>query len=129
MRPRSPATARASRSDRRVLLDRYQLVDAALKVVGVGSVGLGAFVALLEGGSDEDPLFLQAKVAEASVFERFTHPSPFTTHGERVVAGQRMLQAASDVLLGWGVGPHGRHLYCPAAPGPEGVRRRRGHGP
>ena len=97
--------------DRRVLLDRYQLVDAALKVVGVGSVGLGAFVALLEGGTDADPLFLQAKVAEASVFERFTHASRFATHGERVVAGQRRLQAASDVLLGWAIGPHDRHLY------------------
>ena len=73
--------------DRRVLLDRYRLVDAALKVVGVGSVGLGAFVALLEGGSDADPLFLQAKVAEASVFERFTHASrvrhPRRTRGRR----------------------------------------------
>ena len=86
-------------------------MDAALKVVGVGSVGLGAFVGLLEGGADADPLFLQAKVAEASVFERFTHASRFATHGERVVAGQRRLQAASDVLLGWGVGPHGRDLY------------------
>jgi uncharacterized protein (DUF2252 family) len=97
--------------DRRVLLDRYRMVDAALKVVGVGSVGLGAFVALLEGGSDSDPLFLQAKEAEASVFERFTGASPYATHGERVVAGQRRLQAASDVLLGWGLGPRDRHLY------------------
>jgi uncharacterized protein (DUF2252 family) len=106
------ASYRASlQEDRRVLLDRYRIVDAALKVVGVGSVGLGAFVTLLEGGSDSDPLFLQAKEAEASVFERFTGPSPYATHGERVVAGQRRLQAASDVLLGWGLGPLGRHLY------------------
>jgi uncharacterized protein (DUF2252 family) len=97
--------------DRRVLFDRYQIVDAALKVVGVGSVGLGAWVALFEGGSDADPLFMQAKEAEASVFERFTKPSPFATHGERVVTGQRLLQAASDVLLGWGVGRAGRHAY------------------
>ena len=97
--------------DRRALLDRYRLVDAALKVVGVGSVGLGAFVTLLEGASDDDPLFLQAKVAEASVFERFTHASRFATHGERVVDGQRRLQAASDVLLGWALGAQGRHLY------------------
>ena len=96
------------------------------KVVGVGSVGLGAFVTLLEGGSDDDPLFLQAKEAEASVYERFTGASPYATHGERVVAGQRLLQAASDVLLGSGVGLLGRHLLRPAAPGPEGVRRRRG---
>jgi uncharacterized protein (DUF2252 family) len=115
MRPELLAAAIASyreslQEDRRVLLDRYRMVDAALKVVGVGSVGLGAFVVLLEGGSDQDPLFLQAKVAEASVFERFTHPTRFATHGERVVAGQRRLQAASDVLLGWGIGPH-NHLY------------------
>jgi uncharacterized protein (DUF2252 family) len=116
MRPEPLATALASyreslQSDRRVLLDRYELVDAALKVVGVGSVGLDAFVALLEDGSDADPLFLQAKVAEASVFERFTNPSPFTTHGERVVTGQRLLQAASDVLLGWAKGSLGRDTY------------------
>jgi uncharacterized protein (DUF2252 family) len=116
MRPEPLAAALASyreslQGDRRVLLDRYELVDAALKVVGVGSVGLGAFVVLLEAGSDADPLFLQAKVAEASVFERFTDPSPFTTHGERVVAGQRLLQAASDVLLGWAHGSLGRHTY------------------
>ena len=71
----------------------------------------GAFVALFEGGSDSDPLFLQAKVAEASVYERFSHASRFATHGERVVAGQRRLQAASDVLLGWAVGPDGRDMY------------------
>ena len=87
------------------------MVDAALKVVGVGSVGLGAFVILLEGGSEDDPLFLQTKEAEASVYERFTAPSRYPTHGQRVVAGQRLLQAAHDVLLGWGVGPAGRHAY------------------
>ncbi len=97
--------------DRRVLIDRYRIMDGALKVVGVGSVGLGAFVVLLEGASDSDPLFVQAKEAEASVFERFTDVSPYASHGERVVAGQRRLQAASDVLLGWGLGPLGRHLY------------------
>lgn len=114
--PESIAVALASyrenlQEDRRVLFDRYQIVDAALKVVGVGSVGLGAYVALFEGGADDDPLFLQAKEAEASVFARFTSPSPFATHGERVVAGQRLLQAASDVLLGWGVGRGGHHAY------------------
>ncbi len=97
--------------DRRVLLDRYQVVDVALKVVGVGSVGLGAYVIFLEGGSDEDPLFLQTKEAEASVYERFTTPSSYATHGQRVVAGQRLLQAAHDVLLGWGVGRRGRQAY------------------
>ncbi len=97
--------------DRRVLLDRYELVDAALKVVGVGSVGLGAFAGLLLGGDDDDPLFLQVKQAEASVLERFLPPSRQPSHGARVVAGQRRLQAASDVLLGWTVGTGGRHWY------------------
>jgi uncharacterized protein (DUF2252 family) len=97
--------------DRRVLLDRYEVVDYAMKVVGVGSVGLGAFVILLEDGSDDDPLFLQVKQAEASVLERFLGPSSQPTHGARVVAGQRRLQAAGDVLLGSFVGEGGRHWY------------------
>lgn len=97
--------------DRRRLLDRYSLVDAALKVVGVGSVGLGAFAALLLGGSDDDPLFLQVKQAEESVLERYVRPSRLPTHGERVVAGQRRLQAATDVLLGWFTGAEGRDWY------------------
>jgi uncharacterized protein (DUF2252 family) len=96
--------------DRRVLLDRYTIVDAALKVVGVGSVGLGAMVGLFQSDAD-DVLFLQVKQAEASVLERFlpatTQPSP----GARVVAGQRRLQAATDILLGWMTGDHGRHWY------------------
>jgi uncharacterized protein (DUF2252 family) len=97
--------------DRRVLLDRYAIVDYALKVVGVGSVGLGAFACLLDGGSGDDPLFLQAKEAEASVYERFLSPSNQPSHGARVVAGQRRLLAASDVLLGFAVGPQGHHWY------------------
>ena len=97
--------------DRRALMDRYRLVDFALKVVGVGSVGLGAFVGLLLGAGDDDPLFLQVKQAEASVLERFLSPSRQATHGGRVVTGQRRLQAASDVLLGWTVGRLGRHWY------------------
>ena len=98
--------------DRQWLLDRYELVDAAMKVVGVGSVGLGAFIALFDGGSDDDPLFLQIKQAEASVLERFLGESQFSTHGERVVAGQRRLQAQSDILLGHAVGElAGRHWY------------------
>jgi uncharacterized protein (DUF2252 family) len=87
--------------DRRVLLDRYRLVDWAMKVVGIGSVGLGAFVALLLGTGDDDPLFLQAKEAEASVLERFVGKSDYSNHGQRVVAGQRLMQAASDIFLGW----------------------------
>jgi uncharacterized protein (DUF2252 family) len=97
--------------DRRVLLDRYEVVDVALKVVGVGSVGLVAGVALLDGGDGEDPLFLQVKEAEPSVLERFLGPSEHANHGERVVTGQRRLQATSDILLGWAVGQLGRHLY------------------
>ncbi len=97
--------------DRRVLLDRYRIVDSAMKVVGVGSVGLGAYVALLEGTGDDDPLFLQVKEADASVLERFLGPSPYPSHGERIVTGQRRLQSTSDILLGWTIGEGGRHLY------------------
>jgi uncharacterized protein (DUF2252 family) len=97
--------------DRRTLLRRYSIVDAAIKVVGVGSVGLVAGILLLDGGDGDDPLFLQVKEAEASVLERFLSPSSYAHHGERVVAGQRRLQAASDVLLGWTTGALGRHHY------------------
>ncbi len=98
--------------DKRVLLDRYHLEDYAFKVVGVGSVGLGAFAVLLLGTGDDDPLFLQVKQAEASVYERFLPPSTRPNHGQRVVTGQRRLQAASDVLLGWFRGqPHQRDWY------------------
>jgi len=97
--------------DRRVVYDRYSLVDVAMKIVGVGSVGLGAFAALFLGAGADDPMFLQIKQAEASVLERFLEPSTRPTHGARVVAGQRRLQATSDVLLGWTVGPGGRHWY------------------
>jgi uncharacterized protein (DUF2252 family) len=97
--------------DRRALLDRYQLGDVALKVVGVGSVGLAAFAVLLMGEGDDDPLFLQVKQAEASVLERFLPTSAQPSHGARVVIGQRRLQAASDIFLGWTVGDLGRHWY------------------
>jgi uncharacterized protein (DUF2252 family) len=97
--------------DRRVLLDRYVLEDVAVKVVGVGSVGLAALAALFGGGDPDDPLLLQVKEAEASVLERFLGPSAYANHGERVVAGQRRLQAASDVFLGWTHGRTGHHLY------------------
>jgi len=97
--------------DRRALLDRFRFVDTALKVVGVGSVGLLAAIALMEEAASGEPLFLQAKEAEASVLERFLKPSPFPNHGQRVVAGQRQLQAASDVMLGWTTGRLGRQFY------------------
>jgi uncharacterized protein (DUF2252 family) len=84
-----------------VLAARYQYVDAAHKVVGVGSVGTRAWIALLLGRDAEDPLFLQMKEAGPSVLEPFAGASEFKNHGHRVVAGQRLTQAASDVLLGW----------------------------
>ncbi len=87
--------------DRRVLLEEFHLTDMARKVVGVGSVGTRAWIALMLGRDDQDPLFLQLKEAEASVFEEFLGPSEFSNHGERVVTGQRLMQASSDIFLGW----------------------------
>src|ERR1700722_15508171 len=87
--------------DRRVLLEEYELVDFARKVVGVGSVGTRAWIALFMGQDGSDPLFLQLKEAEASVLEEFLVPSEFSSHGQRVVTGQRLMQAASDIFLGW----------------------------
>jgi uncharacterized protein (DUF2252 family) len=88
-------------SERRVLLDRFELRQMARKVVGVGSVGTRAWILLMEGRDDGQPLFLQAKEAQASVLERFVGKSEFSNSGQRVVVGQRMMQAASDVFLGW----------------------------
>ncbi|MGZ8580544.1 MAG: DUF2252 domain-containing protein [Actinomycetota bacterium] len=87
--------------DRRHLLERYQFVDLARKVVGVGSVGTRAWIALLEGRDGEDPLFLQVKQATTSVLEDHLPKSRFRQPGERVVQGQRLMQAASDIFLGW----------------------------
>ncbi len=87
--------------DRRVLVEEFELTDFARKVVGVGSVGTRAWIALMLGRDMEDPLFLQMKEAEASVFEPFLGPSEFANHGERVVVGQRLMQASSDIFLGW----------------------------
>ena len=87
--------------DRRVLLEEFELTDFARKVVGVGSVGTRAWIALLLGRDGQDPLFLQMKEAEASVLEEFLGPSEFSNHGERVVVGQRLMQATSDIFLGW----------------------------
>jgi uncharacterized protein (DUF2252 family) len=87
--------------DRRRLLERFRYVDAARKVVGVGSVGTRAWIMLLLGRDDQDPLFLQFKEAEASVLEPFLASSKFKNHGRRVVEGQRLTQAATDVMLGW----------------------------
>jgi uncharacterized protein (DUF2252 family) len=87
--------------DRRILLEQFKLVDFARKVVGVGSVGTRAWIALLIGHDDQDPLFLQFKEAEASVMEEHLGPSEFSNHGQRVVTGQRLMQATSDIFLGW----------------------------
>jgi uncharacterized protein (DUF2252 family) len=87
--------------DRRVLLDSYRYVDAALKVVGVGSVGTRAWIVLLIGRDEGDPLFLQVKEAQPSVLEPYAEPTVYAQQGERVVKGQRLVQAASDILLGW----------------------------
>jgi len=87
--------------DRRVLLEEFRLTDFARKVVGVGSVGTRAWIALMLGRDGQDPLFLQLKEADTSVLEQFLKPSEFENHGERVVAGQRLMQASSDIFLGW----------------------------
>jgi len=96
--------------DRRVLLDRYRLVDAAIKVVGIGSVGTLCMVALMMSVADS-PLFLQVKQANASVLEAYAGKSVYPHHGQRVVEGQRLMQPASDLFLGWVIGPEGRHFY------------------
>jgi uncharacterized protein (DUF2252 family) len=87
--------------DRRSLLEQFNLVDLARKVVGVGSVGTRAWIALFLGRDNDDPLLLQMKEAEASVLEEFLGPSEFENHGQRVVTGQRLMQASSDIFLGW----------------------------
>ena len=87
--------------NRRRLLEKFEIVDAARKVVGVGSVGTRAFIVLLQGRDEKDPLFLQIKEATASVLEAYLPKSRFRQHGARVVQGQRMMQAASDIFLGW----------------------------
>ena len=82
-------------------MESYRLVDLARKVVGVGSVGTAAWIALLLGRDDEDPLFLQLKEAPPSVLERYLGRSEYRNGGHRVVAGQRLMQAVGDVFLGW----------------------------
>lgn len=103
------------RGDRRHLLDGYRSRHLARKVVGVGSVGTRAWIVLLTGEDDRDPLFLQAKEAEASVLEPYAGKSRFANHGRRVVEGQQLMQAASDIFLGWcpalGFDGKERHFY------------------
>ena len=92
---------RTLETDRRHLLEQFRFVDLARKVVGVGSVGTRAWIALFLGSDEQDPLFLQVKEAQPSVLERFVGKSEYSNHGQRVVAGQRLMQATSDIFLGW----------------------------
>lgn len=109
------AYARSLSSERRHLLRHYRLVDMARKVVGVGSVGTRCWILLLLGRDDEDPLLLQAKEAQASVLAPYTDGEQYDNQGRRVVAGQRLIQTASDIFLGWtrvlGLDGHGRDFY------------------
>lgn len=97
-------------ADRQALFDRFRVVDVAHKVVGVGSVGTRCFIALFCGDQD-DHLFLQVKEARASVLDGVAGPSPRRNNGERVVTGQRLMQSASDIFLGWTRGMHDRDFY------------------
>jgi uncharacterized protein (DUF2252 family) len=98
------------RKDVQILLENYRVVDVAVKVVGVGSVGTRCFIALLLDPNGT-PLFLQVKEAELSVLERYRMGTPNPHHGERVVNGQLIMQAASDVFLGWAISEDGHHYY------------------
>jgi uncharacterized protein (DUF2252 family) len=102
---------RSLRSDVRILLSRYKIDDMALKVVGVGSVGTRCFIGVLTGRDPDDVLFLQVKEAGRSVLEPYLRRSRHRHAGERVVAGQRLTQAASDIFLGWSNGPNGGEFY------------------
>ena len=110
------AYRRTLETDRRHLLEEFRFVDLARKVVGVGSVGTRAWIALFLGIDGEDPLFLQLKEAQPSVLERFVGKSEYGNAGQRVVAGQRVMQATSDIFLGWhhvtaGLDGQGRDFY------------------
>lgn len=96
--------------DRRQLLEKYRIVDVVRKIVGVGSVGTRCWVLFLAGASGEDPLFLQVKEAQPSVLESFAGKSAYKNNGQRVVSGQRLIQGAPDIFLGWGMA-EGYHFY------------------
>jgi uncharacterized protein (DUF2252 family) len=96
--------------DRRQLLARYQMLDVARKVVGVGSVGTRCWVLFMRGVDNNDPLFLQVKEAQESVLTPYVGPSAYANHGQRVVVGQRLIQGAPDIFLGWAE-QDGRHYY------------------
>ena len=127
------STGAPSSTDRRHLLERYRFVDLARKVVGVGSVGTRAWIALLLGRDDGDPLFLQVKEAQPSVLEALRRAAASTRNaGQRVVDGQRLMQAASDIFLGWIAVDAARRrrarLLHPPAARLEGLGRHRGDG-
>jgi len=96
--------------DRKLLVDQYKVIDVALKVVGVGSVGTRCYVVLMMNDNNER-IFMQVKEARQSVLEPYTQKSIYSHHGERVVQGQRIIQAASDIFLGWSEGLQRRHFY------------------
>jgi uncharacterized protein (DUF2252 family) len=98
-------------NDRRQMLDRFTIIDVARKVVGVGSVGTRAFMVLLQGRDSGDPLFLQVKEATGSVLEDHLPRSRYNTPGQRVVEGQRLMQATSDIFLGWTRGVQANRYY------------------
>lgn len=101
---------KALADDLKILLDHYEIQDIAAKVVGVGSVGTRCGIVLMMAG-DDDPLFLQVKEARTSVLEPYAGKSVYPNRGQRVVAGQRIMQSASDIFLGWTEGRAGRHFY------------------
>lgn len=105
------AYRRSLEDDRRAPLDRYRFVDVARKVVGMGSVGSRCFIALFLGRDEQDPLFLQVKEADPTVLEPFLGRSAYRNDGHRVMAGQRLMQAASDIFLGWIPDESGRDFY------------------
>ncbi len=105
-----PSYRETMQEDRRLLLDRFKLMDLAIKVVGVGSVGTFCGILLLMA-SEHDPLFLQVKQARPSVLEAYAGKSLHANHGQRIVHGCRMMQSASDLFLGWTEGEAGRHFY------------------
>jgi len=97
-----PGYRESLQHDRRSLFDRFTLADAVRQVVGVGSVGMRVYLVLLEGRTGADPLFLQLKQAGPAVYEPYTQVSAFASHGERVIAGKRLAQSATDIFVGWG---------------------------
>jgi uncharacterized protein (DUF2252 family) len=105
-----PGYRQTLQEDRRTLLDRFTLTDVARQVVGVGSVGMRVYLALLEGRTGADPLLLQLKQAGPAVYEAHTRASAHPSHGARVIAGKRLLQSATDIFVGWGT-LHGHDYY------------------